>query len=272
MFNKRGDPEFRAGEIARAVREFDLIGFNEVFDDVPRERLLSELRRHWGSDYHAVHGPPSAGKNRYNGGLAIASKYPIVASHHEVYADISRIKDHGFGADEFASKGVLHARIRATGPKEKAAELDCFVTHLDANEHPIRQKEIAQMANFIRQHAGASNAVFILGDFNTRGDPRDVADPHSYYRQMMAKLRGGLPGHRLADTWIAIGSGDGGTNRQGQKTGGNRIDYIFFANPADSPNALRPESIRVEPFLHPKTFALSDHSAVAASFAWRFHP
>jgi hypothetical protein len=69
----------------------------------------------------------------------------------------------------------------------------------------------------------------------------------------------------LSDLWVQIGEGQGGTSEQTKEGGGNRIDYIFFG-PAGTANDLAPKGVAVQPFLDPKVTALSDHSAVEATF------
>lgn len=266
FMNKRGAATPRAAEIAKRVADYDIIGFCEVFEDAPRKTLLDGLKATWGADtFAAVEGPPSAAKNRYNGGLAIATKLPLVASHKVVYSEISRIKDYGLAADEFASKGVLHARILASKDAKPGDFVDVFVTHMDARERKARRAQIIQFAGFVKEHADATRPTLLLGDFNVRGDEADRADQDSDYQHLFRALgSNGTP--VIKDTWLTFGQGPSGTSDQEGPTGGRRIDYIFFASP--NQDSFAPRVLKVLRFLDPKFGALSDHNAVEGEFFW----
>lgn len=266
MVNKRGDPRYRARELGRVLAEYDIIGLNEVFDDRPRELLLEGLKQAWGDAYNAVvH--PKPGDGRFNGGLAIATRLPILASHSTIYTQASSPKKYGLGADGYAAKGVLHARI-ARSPEQKDQFIDVFITHMEAREDALRPSQYKELAAFMAEHHDPAQPVLVMGDFNTHGNPEDQDDKDSPYNLLLSDLRGAVPAQDLLDLWPALhGRELGGTNEQESSDEGNRIDYIFLSNPKGAA-LLKPLAVRVNPFPNEKTKFLSDHSAVEADLEW----
>lgn len=263
FFNRRGQDDYRATEIGRKMSEYDIVAFNEVFDLGPRQQILDEIKSAWGDRFHVFECPDEfETTKRYNAGLAIVSRYPIVESHHISYSQTSTIKQFGVFADEFARKGAVHARIEVVAGSTPI-RVDVFATHLDSKLASVRKTQIDELADFAIKHVAPQNAIVFLGDFNTRGNPpyQELAD--SDYNQLVARLRDVRP--TIVDLWVQIGEGEGGTSDQTKEGGGRRIDYIFFA-PAENRTVFVPINMAVRPFLDPKVTALSDHSAVEATF------
>lgn len=264
LFNQRGNDDYRAAEIGKKMSQYDIVGFNEVFELGPRAKILAQLKSEWDDSFHAYECPePAKELRRYNAGLAIVSRFPIVETHHIPYSQWSTIKQFGVFADEFAQKGAIHARIRVPASSEPL-EIDVFATHLDSKLASVRKTQIDELADFAAKYAGPANPAILLGDFNTRGNEQYQKDPESAYAGLIARLRKVRP--KTLDVWVEIGKGDGGTSEQTGKDGGRRIDYIFLAPPTDGSNRLVPKQIAVQPFLDKKVVALSDHSAVVAEF------
>lgn len=269
LFNKRPDAEYRARELGRLLAAYDVVGLNEVFDDGPRDLLLKTLREHLGADYHELRPPPEARSSfGIDSGLAIVSRLPILASHHLRYGNDSSPTKFGLLADGFAAKGALHARLgrRLDAPPHEC--LDVFVTHLESKDRQARVEQYSKLGAFIQEHAAPDRPTLILGDFNTRGNTIQRKTPAEPYHRLLASLNAARPGAEVIDLWPHLSDEEGGTNDQQSATGGHRIDYIFFSNPATR-KALRPRTMRVNRFLDPKVVSLSDHSAVEAEFDWK---
>ncbi len=267
-FNERKHTDYRARTIGRLLAEYDIVGLNEVFHHKPRKLLLDQLRAAWGDRFQLIVSPEPDDK-RFNGGLAIATRLPMVDSHAMLYSVGSSPKKYGLKADGFAAKGALHARVR---PGQNAADdafFDVFVTHLESKDDEIRVIQYRELSDFIRQHSAPRHAAIVMGDFNTRGNPEYQQDDGSAYHLMLEILSAARPSDRLIDLWPALNTGNGGTSEQLTDDGGRRIDYIFVFQPADAEPRLVPRSCRVRQFRDPKVEALSDHSAVEAVFAWR---
>jgi endonuclease/exonuclease/phosphatase family metal-dependent hydrolase len=268
LFNARGNDDYRPRRLGEVLREFDIIGLNEVFERGPRKQLLAEIQKEWGDAFHVYECPePAASVGRYNAGLAIVSRFPIRATHHIPYSAASTKKEFGVFADEFAAKGALHARIeipRANG----SFEVDVFTTHLDSKLASARAIQGTELARFAAEHAGPGNLALLLGDFNTRGPARaEDPPPRAEYPALLDRLRTFRPS--VQDAWLLAGQGPPGTSEQLEEQGGTRIDYVFLALPTEGTSPLSLRSVRVERFLDPKVTSLSDHSAVVAEFDLR---
>ena len=98
-----------------------------------------------------------------NGGVFIASKWPIDASAEEVYSECT-------GPDCFAAKGVVYARIRKTVGSDMR-HFSVFGTHLNAgssaDQAKVRLEQAKQLRDFIvKQNIPASEPTLIAGDLN----------------------------------------------------------------------------------------------------------
>jgi endonuclease/exonuclease/phosphatase family metal-dependent hydrolase len=101
-----------------------------------------------------------------NGGIFIASKWPIVASQNLVYKACS-------AADCLAAKGVQYAKIEKT-VQGRSKFFHVFGTHLQGyqgtNVPDVRRRQLQEMAEFVTQLGlPADEPVLLAGDFNTRG-------------------------------------------------------------------------------------------------------
>lgn len=264
--NERGEPAYRAKQIAEKMSAFDIVGLNETFDNAPRKLIHDGIRERWGKDCHILFGPdPQDG--RFNGGLSLLSRFPLVEDHSVVYRNFSTPEQYGLGADGFAAKGVLHARVALpAGRFTKDEVVDVFVTHFEARDGSLRRKQFDELAAFMSKHTSASRLFLLLGDLNTRGNAKYRAAENSTYNRLFGVLRKSLPDHNIVDAWPArYPEKDGGTKYQTKPTGGPRIDYIVVGNAKKHATALHVDDITVNPHLDEKVMALSDHSAVEAT-------
>lgn len=272
LANDRGDPAYRAQRLGEVLAAYDVVCLQEVFEPKARETILAGLRAAWGDQFHAVvHEPPGDGRGM--GGLAVASRFPIVASHHWYFRDMSPFD--GKRPDDFVAKGVLHAKI-ARSPDAPEDAFDVFATHVVAGKDEHRPAQFAELAWFVRKHGDPSRPALIAGDMNTDGEAPERAKPDSRYNLMIALFGDARPKARLLDVWPELrGDEVAGTNNWRDKRDGRkkRIDYILLLE-EELPDArlgpvLRPESIAVNPFEDPRVRTLADHNAVEADFQWR---
>ena len=194
--NERRRPLYRAEEIGRRLARYDVIGFNEVFDDRPRKRLLEAIKRSWDGDQLFVVRGPIATDGRLNGGLAIVSRFPFVATDSMIYRAASSPMDHGLKADGWVAKGVLHARISQRVDRKEKAEspmLDIFATHLEARVAKLRHQQIDELSAFVGENASGDHPIVMMGDFNTRGNSTYRADVNSPYRRLIAAMEKRAP-------------------------------------------------------------------------------
>lgn len=265
--NKRKEPQYRAQQLGEKLAAYDIVGLNEVFADAPREVILAGLRQAWGDEFDVVVSPkPDDG--RFNGGLALATRLPILERNTMIYSVASSPREYGLAADGFASKGVVHARI-ARSQENHDDFVDVFITHMEARVAEIREQQYPEMAAFVKEHADGTRPVLLMGDFNTRGNIEYLNDPEAVYHRLFKTLADGVPEMELIDTWPAVHPGEeGGTSEQENPERGRRIDYIFMANPQTTGRSLIPVDVRVNHFLDERVGALSDHSAVEGDFRW----
>lgn len=266
--NKRKEPGYRAAELGRLMSQYDIVGLNEVFDDEPREAILAGVKQNWGEQFNVTTGPVPSDE-RYNGGLALLSRYPFLETHSWIYTVSSSPKDYGLRADGYVAKGVLHARIWRGQPAAEEHFIDVFVTHLEARVDKIRHQQFGEFAAFVAKHSSPAHPILLLGDFNTRGNPAYRHDESSPYHLLIRTIGEAIGDHKLLDLWPTLKpEQDGGTSEQEGKPRGRRIDYVFVAQPKQEGRRLEPIDVRVNRFLDDKVGALSDHSAVEADLRW----
>jgi endonuclease/exonuclease/phosphatase family metal-dependent hydrolase len=260
----RGQAAYRAEAIGRRLAEYDLAGLCEVFDSQRRDELIGGAATAAPSAFTSLWFPKPRGRSLTNSGLLLLSRLPIEASHLLTYRHASRFISHGFRADGFAAKGVLHARLKLSDASGDS--LDCFVTHLESHSASARKSQLEELARFIAAHASTERPAVLMGDLNIAADcplrPNELTAA-SPYQELLAALESS--GVEWIDVWPALQTGAGGTSDPMDGRGGRRIDYVFVsAAHASARNSLRPTSVSVERFLddHVKEGSLSDHAAV----------
>jgi len=143
----------------------DIIVFNESFSGVCAKDLkLTDLLTYYGWSHHLP--TISTWWKPSNGGIFIASKWPILASQHLVFAACQ-------SSDCLAAKGVQYARIEKM-VDGRTKRYHVFGTHLQAwggaKAAALRRRQALEMAEFVeRQGIPATEPVLLSGDFNTHG-------------------------------------------------------------------------------------------------------
>jgi hypothetical protein len=143
----------------------DALVFNESFSGTCAGQLkLADLLSLYGWHYHLP--PVSTWWKPGNGGIVIASRWPIIAARHKVFTACRF-------PDCLAAKGVQYARI------EKSVDADTkryhlFGTHLQAwggaEAAAVRSDQAREMVRFIQQqNIPVAEPVILAGDLNTRG-------------------------------------------------------------------------------------------------------
>lgn len=175
-----------------------------------------------------------------DGGLTIASKYPIEKTSFIPYASSA-----WRSIDAIVAKGVLYAKLRLPAsiptPRARGACLHVFTTHAQANNglapaafEAVRADQQTQLVQFVRDTTGSDPeecSVVVGGDFNSDGriseeDGRSGAE----YEGLEERIR--LVEPRLVDVLYE----EAGHTHPGTNAGGisgafpkiERLDYIFF--------------------------------------------
>jgi endonuclease/exonuclease/phosphatase family metal-dependent hydrolase len=255
---------FKNGQYIRASAPFipavigssyDVLIFAELFDDNVRKRFLENLKAA-GYPYST---PVLGGTMKYrtNGGIVIASKYPIALSDEMIFG-------YCLGSDCLAAKGVLYALIHKDG-----RPIHIFASHMQA--HPgsenlvVRAKQSDAIKKFIEDKKIPNDQlVVIAGDFNT-----DKWQESSAYQGMLARLNAKHPTLKGARYSIDPALND----LVDAKKRSELLDYILYSkdhlNPSESYNYVIPlQSPRLwKEFPHEKyKNALSDHFPVHGYF------
>jgi endonuclease/exonuclease/phosphatase family metal-dependent hydrolase len=157
-------PQALARDIA-LQEHVDVLVFNESFSGICAHNLsLTDLLAFYGWPHHLP--TVSTWWKPSNGGIFIASKWPIVTSQEMVYTACHF-------PDCLAAKGVQYARIeKMVDGRTKLYHV--FGTHMQAwggaEAAAVRSEQAREMATFIdRQDISSTQPVLLAGDFNTRG-------------------------------------------------------------------------------------------------------
>lgn len=163
-----------------AAREpIDAIVFNESFAGicVPGLSFMAMLASYgWRYALPIISAPIIAGGRIVlsNGGIFIASKWPILASENMIFRACS-------GSDCLAAKGMQYAKIRKTVDGQSKI-FHVFGTHLQGyrgtNVAAVRRQQLRELAEFVEKQAiPRHEPVLLAGDFNVRGfSGRDFED------------------------------------------------------------------------------------------------
>jgi endonuclease/exonuclease/phosphatase family metal-dependent hydrolase len=175
-------PQVLARGIA-AQEHVDVLVFNESFSGICAEGLrMTDLLALYGWRYSLP--MVSTWWKPSNGGIFIASRWPIVASQDMIYTACRF-------PDCLAAKGVQYARIEKM-VDGRTTLYHVFGTHMQAwggvEVASVRSKQAREMATFIaRQNIPSTQPVLVAGDFNTRGPGNPV------FQALVDTLRVSMP-------------------------------------------------------------------------------
>ena len=171
----------------------DLVGLQEVDRGVARTQRIdeiAELAKLTRMDY------AFAFNLRYQGGqygVAILSRFPIMATDHRFYQNTREAERRGFIRAEVSVRGRL---------------INFVTTHLDYQYEDGRLFEAQQLLSALKD---LKNPLIVVGDFN------DIAAGQAY--QLMR--------YQFGDAWTEGRPADEGFSYPADKPA-KRIDYIFF--------------------------------------------
>ena len=236
----------RVGLIPNLAQGYDVLILQEAFSDAHRQSLLQGLHAAYPFHTHVL------GKDRWwklNGGVIILSKWPIEAEAQHHFGELCA------GADCWASKGVVYARINKQGRR-----YHIFGTHTQAEikHRAIREQQLRRIRAFIDGFGiPSTQPVLIGGDFNVDA-LSDAAD--GAYTTMQQHLNATDPGAR--DARKPVPTFDGLNNALVSLRVQEHLDYVLYAN-----THLQPLSAFNEVLIFRVDEAdLSDHYAVHGHF------
>ena len=242
--------KIRAGLIPEQLGGHDLLILSELFDLELRARVLDDLRSQYPYTT-AVLG--HRGILFTNGGLTIASRWPITAEDRRFFGP-----DHCTGMDCFAEKGVVYACLEKHGRR-----VHVFGSHTQASANAaaarVRQEQFKIVRGFIdEQHLAPDEVVLVGGDLNV-----DRLHDGAEYRRMIATL-----GARHARPRGPGGTFEPDENPLAKGPREEFLDYVLWSRDHLAPTHA---SLQVHPVRAPHPWRdgirdLSDHHAVAAEF------
>ncbi|MBX3284110.1 MAG: endonuclease/exonuclease/phosphatase family protein [Actinobacteria bacterium] len=292
------DVEARASLVGEAVRDrFDVVALAEVFE-ASEQRAVAAA---W-PGVRAVPGPQRRGIGRTGSGLLTLvdpRRATVTHTAHHAYRARGDLRD----SDSMASKGVVLTRIRVA---DHLPEVDVFATHLIAGgdlipapgadhthrHHGARMRQVDELVAFVEEHHRPANAVLVVGDLNVAAHDPDTPDPQHRYEDLA--LRFGRIG--LVDLWAQHGVGHGHTCTftephhipvdddhpdlvadhpdHDHTHPGERIDYLWLAQPADGAVVVQAERPRRWAFrdrgvVGGPAGSLSDHLALSTTLTLR---
>ncbi|PAA47591.1 hypothetical protein BOX15_Mlig027641g1 [Macrostomum lignano] len=166
----------------------DAIVFQEAFQpgclaDSSDTFSLRGLLRSYGFNYSTRTVGVRRWGLRINGGVFVASRWPILQQAQAVY-----LNAHPGSADSLANKGVVHAKIDKLG-----SAFHLFGTHLQAEDGPefdaYREKQADELHRFAQSRQISPNEpVIFAGDFNA-----DLLANRGHVSRLLQRLNARLP-------------------------------------------------------------------------------
>lgn len=186
-------------------------------------------------------------------GLGVASRHPLIAERLLPYS-----RPHA-GAERFARKGALHARV-VVGD----LALDVITTHLQSGASRaavnVRARHLAELAALIDDVSAPERATLVCGDFNIDGHGAGSSE----YAALAAMLSGFRDLGAEADlpTYHPHPDHNPLAHRFDRDGRAQRIDYMFLRAPSHGPRVrafARALDAALDDGVHP-----SDHFALVA--------
>lgn len=252
----------RAGMIPGQLTGYDVVVFQEAFDDDARAVLINGMKSKGYKYVSNILGNDEGVEQ--DGGVIIVSRYPIVKQAQIEFNDCS-------GSDCLAEKGVVYVKInKKVGTQNNYFHV--FGTHLQTGADPgVQNKQLDQMRQFINSRKiSKSEGVMLAGDFNI-----DMYNT-GRFNTMLSKLNAGyfngsqIRGHKPAGKDITH---DGPINDLGEGSV-SYLDYVLYSKGHRKPTSASFAETRVpralmewKEFDHEKAmWDLSDHYAVYGNY------
>ena len=242
----------------------DIVGFQEMFDDEIRSRLLADSTIASMYPFRSS-GPEDGDIVEQDGGLMLLSRFPILERDQIVYRVCA-------AEDCLANKGALYAKIEIA----QGVTYDVFLSHLQnanpllssGSERPTVQAQLDLLYSFIEAKRGTQQTpAVMMGDLNTNGN-----NP-TQYNDLIDRL------HKPIDVWKTTHPNELGITSDKHKSfapseapvpagergkEGSRLDYVFLYDGARfQTNLLDAKVIKT---LMQGGKDISDHYGVMAFF------
>ena len=253
----------RAEKIPDKVHGYDVIVFQEAFDDGVRSELLSRLKKEY------PHQSRILGSDRgleQDGGVIMVSKWPIVTQKQQLFGDVCS------GDDCLGDKGVLYVKINKPVKAGESNYFHIFGTHLNNGDWNVQSKQLHIIHDFIvAQKIPQAEPVLIAGDMNI-----PMADTNRY-SGLLNILKAGYFSSEQLKGYHA--TSDGSLNDLGGG-GQSYLDYVLYSRSHAQPTTASFAEVRIlrsydewKEFPHePAMWDLSDHFPVYANYHFHYDP
>ena len=202
----------RHSHVAKKMKTFEVVGFQEAFDNSCRTELKNSLKADGWSSTKVT----NSSAFPEDGGSFIATRYPILEEDQIIFS--SNNSCNFTQANLFAAKGVNYAKINKLGEIYHV-----FNTHLYAGNtsgcSEVRNDQLKLMYEFIQRKTGGVGRVIMLGDFNIGGGSQSMLES-SLGAYIPAKVGPMESSHGKENVY---GSGDG-----------SKLDYVLFMDYNDT--------------------------------------
>ncbi|HEX2934519.1 MAG TPA: sphingomyelin phosphodiesterase [Bacteroidales bacterium] len=240
----------RNNKRARAIAEklltmkYDIIVFQEAFDQIPRQIIRKKLQHM----YPYIYGPANVSRFsfRTNSGLWVLSKVPLNKLEEIEYRNRT-------GIDAWARKGA----VMFQGCWNEH-DFQVVATHLQADSsNDIRRKQCLEVATRLLEKYAIENVPqFVCGDFNI-----EMADTENY--DYMLHSLNAENGHIDGDIHVSFDEID---NCLARRDKGKKllIDYILIRNNSRKIDSIKRRISVLKDKIDRKIDDLSDHYGIEA--------
>ncbi|XP_014664639.1 PREDICTED: sphingomyelinase C-like [Priapulus caudatus] len=233
--------------LRRMLPDLDVIGFQEVFmGGCFRGKLtLRHLLAQHGFPYttrtvgaiipQAVTDDDNdmrVGFKVLNGGMFVASRWPIVQEDSIIYENADPLS-----WDGFSKKGVSYAKINKTDASGRWKLYNLFSTHQQTGDNAdIKVGQAAEQRAFVDRLAiPPDQPVLFLGDYNI-----DLYDDDELLSAVMATLEATLP----ATVGERECTSDGENDLHDDEKSCSWLDYVAFSHTHEKPTHATMEAVR----------------------------
>ncbi|XP_070566603.1 sphingomyelinase C-like [Ptychodera flava] len=225
--------------IVQKLGDVDVIVFQEVFMGgcFPDSVSFADLLRYHGFLYMTKTVGTQESAVIEDGGVFIASRWPIVGQHELIFE-----ATHYGEADAFAAKGAIYAKVMKT-VAGSTANYHIIGTHMQAQigdvHDEVREAQAKEMRKFMqKQKIPFSEPVIYAGDFNC-----DILANRGHVRRVLNYMGAGIP-KRVGKVKATF---DPRKNDMFEDKSRARewLDYVVFSTDQQTPLVATLEGIRL---------------------------
>ncbi|CAL2108107.1 exported hypothetical protein [Tenacibaculum sp. 190524A02b] len=208
-------PNARYNYVDDWLAPYEVLIISEAFDNSNRESIKNQLKQRGFANFTSVVDNPNNIKQ--DGGVFIASRYPILDSEQELFDDLAA------NGDDQSNKGVMYAKINKLGKNYHVLGTHAQSGGSYASYRTKNFKEIINLRN--RKNIPSNEPVIIGGDLNVN---KFTA---SEYNGMLGTLQANDP--QRIGSYTATYSGI--TNGWIGSSNDQILDYVLYSSAHQQP-------------------------------------